>query len=115
MGANSKKAQLQTKLKQLYTEWLQTLDQIKVQHALVENYSTLQKAEQLRFQNGESSLFLVNAREQKTLEGAQKLVEVKAKNFKSIAGLKWAAGLLWDDGQKQPGGKLIRLQALIFL
>lgn len=52
------------------------------------------KAEQVRFTNGESSLFLVNAREQKTLEGFQKLIEVKAKNLKSIAALKWAAGVL---------------------
>lgn len=89
-----KTAQLQTKLRQYHNDWLQTLEQIKLQNGLVESYMALQKAEQVRFMNGESSLFLINAREQKTLEGFQKLIEVKAKNLKSIAGLRWAAGVL---------------------
>lgn len=93
-GRTQKQVQLQTKLKQYYNDWLQTLEQIKMQNALVESYTALQRAEQLRFLNGESSLFLINAREQKTLEGFQKLIEVKTKNLKSGAALKWAAGIL---------------------
>lgn len=93
-GRTQKQVQLQTKLKQYYNDWLQTLEQIKMQNALVESYTALQRAEQLRFLNGESSLFLINAREQKTLEGFQKLIEVKTKNLKSGTALKWAAGIL---------------------
>lgn len=89
-----KTVQLQTKLRQYYAELLQTSEQIKLQNALVENYAALQRAEQVRFSNGESSLFLINSREQKTIEGIQKLIEVKTKNLKSITALKWAAGIL---------------------
>jgi len=46
-----------------------------------------------RFFNGESSLFLINARELKTIETKQKLIELKSKNRKALVSLKWSAGL----------------------
>lgn len=91
---SQKSIQLQVKLRQYYTEWQQTTEQVRIQKTLVYNFQQLQKGEEIRFSNGESSLFLINAREQKTLEGLQKLVEVETKNLKSIAGMKWAAGIL---------------------
>ena len=54
----------------------------------------LQKGEETRFVNGESTLFLLNAREQKTIESEQKLVELKAKVQKAAVNVKWAAGVL---------------------
>lgn len=54
----------------------------------------LQKGEETRFLNGESSLFLINSREQKTLEAKQKWVELQAKNQKSLVDIKWSAGML---------------------
>lgn len=39
-----KVVQLQTKLKQYYNDWLQTLEQIKLQNGLVESYTALQKS-----------------------------------------------------------------------
>ena len=58
------------------------------------NYAALQRGEETRFSAGESSLFLVNARENKTLEAFQKLQELKAKFFKAGIGIQWAAGTL---------------------
>jgi hypothetical protein len=55
----------------------------------------LQKGEETRFFNGESTLFLVNSRENKTLETLLKLTEVTAKYYKTAYALKWAAGELW--------------------
>ena len=55
---------------------------------------TLQRGEEIRFQAGESSLFLINARENKALEALQKLQELKAKFFKTENMLQWAAGNL---------------------
>jgi hypothetical protein len=39
-----------------------------------------------------SSLFFINARESKTLEALQKIQELKAKYFKTVAALQWATG-----------------------
>ena len=50
-----------------------------MQELAYQNYIRLQRAEEIRFQNGESSLFLINARENKALEALQKLQELRAK------------------------------------
>lgn len=90
----NKQVQLSAKVKQYYTEWHQTETQLYLQSKLLENTRSLQKGEEIRFSNGESSLFLINSREQKTIEAEQKLIELKAKTQKAAIGVKWAAGLL---------------------
>jgi outer membrane protein TolC len=90
----AKQVQIQTKLKQYYTEWQQTTNQAITQGNAVFSYATLQRGEEIRFQNGESSLFFINAREQKTLEAKQKLIELQAKSRKALSNVKWAAGVL---------------------
>ena len=52
------------------------------------------KNETLRFNNGESSLFLVNTRENKVLEMQQKIIELQVKLLKAKYSLDWAAGFL---------------------
>lgn len=89
----NKQVQIQTKLRQYYIEWQQSANQLLVQTRAVANYAALQRGEEIRFQNGESSLFFINAREQKTLDARQKLVEVQAKNKKAAAAVKWAAAI----------------------
>jgi outer membrane protein TolC len=54
----------------------------------------LLKAEESRFSVGESSMFLVNARENNLIAANQKLIDLKAKFFKSIIGVQWAMGQL---------------------
>lgn len=59
------------------------------------NYSNLLvEAEKLKFINGESSLFLVNARENKWLENELKLAEYKLKYLKTILELVYTDGNL---------------------
>jgi outer membrane protein TolC len=82
------------KIKTYRNEALMLLQQVALQQRALLNYQTLQRGEETRFFNGESSLFLVNARETKVLEAAQKLVEAKVKLLKTVAGLQWATGLL---------------------
>ncbi len=90
----NKQVQLYTRVKQFYTEWQQTEAQLSLQSKLLANTIALQKGEEIRFNNGESSLFLLNAREQKTIEAEQKLVELKAKAEKAAISVKWSAGIL---------------------
>jgi outer membrane protein TolC len=92
----NKQVSLSTKLKQYYIEWQQTNSQIAIQKKLVNNYTTLQGGEETRFFNGESSIFFINSREQKTLEAKQKLVEIQSKNRQAFADLRWSAAVNMD-------------------
>lgn len=90
----NKQVSLQTKVQQYYNEWRQLAQQIILQQQAVELYAQLQRGEEIRFANGESSLFLINSREQKTLEARQKLIELEGKEQKARASVLWAAGVL---------------------
>jgi hypothetical protein len=68
--------------------------QILTQEATNKNLIALVKAEESRFNNGESSLFLINSRENKALEALEKLIELKAKFAKTVYALQGSASLL---------------------
>lgn len=89
-----KRLGVQLKVKKYYNEFSNLKEQIALQTKSLSNYQQLVKAEEVRFQNGESSLFLINSRESKALEATQKLIELKTKYYKSIYALQWSAGLL---------------------
>lgn len=90
----NKKVQLYSKVKQFYTEWQQTETQLSLQNKLLANTIALQRGEEIRFTNGESSLFLINTRELKTIEAEQKTIELKSKAQKASVGVRWSAGIL---------------------
>lgn len=89
----NKQAQVFTKLQQFYAVWQQTLAQVTLQAAIVTNTALLQRGEEIRFNNGEGSLFMINTRELKTIESQQKLIELRSKNQQLLAQVKWAAGM----------------------
>jgi outer membrane protein TolC len=82
------------KVKQYFNELAALRQQIEIQEANYQNYLTLQRAEESRFFHGESSLFLINSREIKSMEAFEKLITLKTKYFKTIYALQWSAGLL---------------------
>ncbi|WP_138991393.1 TolC family protein [Larkinella sp. C7] len=65
---------------------------IAVQQQTVTNQQTLVRAEQQKFDIGESSLFLINSRETKLIDLQVKLEELRAKYQKAVAALWYAAG-----------------------
>lgn len=89
-----KQLEVENKVKYYYNELVTLKKQVTLQEQAFKNYAALQRGEEIRFQAGESSLFLINARENKTLEALQKLQELKAKFFKTENMLQWAAGNL---------------------
>ena len=91
---SQKKMQVEIKVKSYFNELLNLKSQVALQEKAYKNYLALLRGEEIRFQAGESSLFLINVRENKTLEALQKLQELKAKYFKTENALQWAAGLL---------------------
>ncbi|MBC5992835.1 TolC family protein [Pontibacter cellulosilyticus] len=75
-----------------YNEWLALEKQIRLQEQAVANALILRNGEITRFENGESSLFLINSREVKYLEAQAKLNELLTKYAKAKTYLYWAAG-----------------------
>ncbi|SOE23625.1 Outer membrane protein TolC [Spirosomataceae bacterium TFI 002] len=66
---------------------------ISIQGEAAEMQQVLLDAEKMKFSIGESSLFLINSRENKLLEIKLKLEELKSKYEKAVASLVYAAGL----------------------
>ncbi|QMU28189.1 TolC family protein [Adhaeribacter radiodurans] len=81
-----------TALQTTYNELQMLAAQIKTQETLVSQADILRRGEQTRFENGESSLFLVNTREMNVINQNVKFWELKTKYVKSIAFLYWSAG-----------------------
>ncbi len=94
LGQNLKQVEIQNKVRTYFNELVALKNQVAVQEKAYTNYLILQRGEETRFRIGESSLFLVNARENKTLEALQKLQELRAKYMVTWSTLQWAAGLL---------------------
>ena len=84
--------EIENKVRSYYNEMLAYRQQVKILEDAYQNFIKLQRAEELKFSIGESSLFLVNSREMKSLETLQKLLETKTKFFKSLVAVQWATG-----------------------
>lgn len=86
--------EVQTTLQTTYNELGLLESQIQTQEQLAQQAETLRNGEQIRFENGESSLFLINTREINLVNYRLKLWELKTKYAKTHATLYWAAGTL---------------------
>jgi outer membrane protein TolC len=76
-----------------YANWLVLETQIATQEKQVRNAFILRDGEQERFDTGESSFFLVNAREMTLINNQIRLVELQARSGKNKAQLYWSAGI----------------------
>ncbi len=93
---NQKQTDVVNKVKQYYNQLVNYKTQVSLLQKTYTAVLQLQKGEEIRFFNGESSLFLVNSRENKTQETMLKMVDATVKYNKTAAGLQWAAGQLWQ-------------------
>ncbi len=84
------------KIKYYYNQLVNYKTQVNLLQKTYNNYLQLQRGEEARFFNGESSLFLVNTRENKTLETLLKLTETTIGYNKVNYSLQWAAGKLFE-------------------
>ncbi len=91
---SNKRWETENKIRYYFNENTLLSQQITTVQNMYKNYSLLLKNEELRFSQGESSLFLVNTRENKVIESLQKMVELRIKYFKAKYATEWAAGLL---------------------
>ena len=77
-----KQRELLTKQLQIRNEWNTAVTQAQMAETITSRYRQLADAERTLFLNGESSLFLVNAREISYLSAQGKLIETLAKTIK---------------------------------
>lgn len=93
---SQKEIDIINKVKNYYNQLVNYKTQVNLLQKTYAAYLQLQKGEETKFFNGESSLFLVNSRENKTLETLLKLTGAAVKYNKTSFGLQWAAGQLWQ-------------------
>ena len=85
---------MQTKQKQIQNEWTVLVEQTEDSEKIVDGFNSLSSAERALFEQGESSLFLVNAREIGYISSKSKYIEFLAKTNKSALSTKYILGQL---------------------
>jgi len=84
-----KENELLVKVNNLNNELENYMAQLTLSQKNVENYSRLLRAEEARFEMGESSFFMVNLRETKVVETNLKIVQLQAKINMTFSKIKW--------------------------
>jgi outer membrane protein TolC len=92
-----KTSEILTKTNTAINEYTATVDQLELYNGTVNNYADLLEAEKNIFNNGESSLFMINARELSYISARLKLIDIAVKNRKAFITAEYAAGLLYKN------------------
>jgi outer membrane protein TolC len=87
-------AYLQFKIRNAIVEFNNALVQVEIYRRTVEDSEKLLDAERQMFETGESSLFLINARELAYIQAKLKLIEVIAKSQQALLSLKFSLASL---------------------
>ncbi len=89
-----KRQQTENKIRTYLNEYNALQQQLQTVQSMYSNYQSLLNNEELKFSQGESSLFLVNSREVKLIEILQKQIELTIKYYKAKYAVEWAMGIL---------------------
>jgi hypothetical protein len=87
-----KEREILNKVEMAYNNVLTTQELVRNQQEIVANFEIMLEGERAKFDNGESSIFLVNSRQNKLLEAQMKLIELEMSYRKYIGKLYWQAG-----------------------
>ncbi len=90
-----KQTELENKFRMTFQEMQNAFEQKFIAEEMVDNYTRLLDAENEKFRIGESSIFLLNNREQKLIEARLKLTKLQAEYRKLLRKLDWARGQLF--------------------
>jgi len=91
---DAKQAELRNKMQTAYFEWQNSIQQLQIYQQTVLDTKKLLDAERNMFENGESSLFLINAREMAFIQASLKLLELQTKNQQAALSLRFASAQL---------------------
>jgi outer membrane protein TolC len=86
-----KRQEIQNKQQIAQNQLVALRSEVRLLEQITKNYTTLQEAELTKFQIGESSLFLVNARENKRIESEIKLAKTQAEVKKAEVLVRYAS------------------------
>lgn len=86
------KRNIENEIQKTANEWRGFASQLRSQQSMVRSAEILLRGEQIKFENGESSLFLINTRENYLISNQVKLYELMAKYAKTKTALQWASG-----------------------
>lgn len=89
---NYKAVEIANKIRAYSTEVNALVDINQQAQSMFGNYLQLLSAEQEKFMLGESSVFLINAREDKVIEAQLKLLQTRIKYLRAQTSLQWALG-----------------------
>ncbi len=85
---------IENKIRASYNEFNSLCEQVEHYSNVVKYAEVMLRSERQKYELGESTLFMINARELKLLESVQKLTELKAKKQKAWYAVQYAAGIL---------------------
>jgi outer membrane protein TolC len=91
---DQKRIEIENKVRNYFNDYENSLNQIQRYQTLVRNLQALLQAEQRKFEAGESSIFLINSREQKLIETQLKFNKLQGEFAKNLLSVYWAAGRL---------------------
>lgn len=91
-----KKLELQNKLNTIQSELVNTQNQLQLYNSVVVNYQLMLNAELSKFNNGESSVFLINSREIALIQAQLSLISLTAKYQQLYVKKRWAVGNLYE-------------------
>jgi outer membrane protein TolC len=87
-----KRAEIEQKVRQYYNELKALETQMQLYNSITNNYFRLLEAENEKFRQGESSIFLINTREQRWLDAQLKYLKLVATYKKTELALLWSTG-----------------------
>lgn len=96
MGVLDTEAQIDYKITASLNEWNTTREQTTLSQRTVRDYLGLLEGEQAKFDAGESSLFMINSREQGYISAQIKYLELLAKNRKAVLATEYSLGILFN-------------------
>lgn len=91
-----KRLEIENKVQQYLNELNTLAGQVALYRDITNNYRALLDGENEKFLFGESSVFLINTREQRWIDAQIKYLKLQAAYRKTEAGLQWGAGALAD-------------------
>lgn len=98
-----KRQEILTKIENYKNEIINYQQQLQTMALAAANQQKLLSAEETKYSNGESSLFLINTRENSLIEIQEKEIETKLKAVRSYSQLKWLnESFLSQDSSAQP-------------
>ncbi len=97
LKADQKRQEVLNKVRSFYNKVLTTQGLLAQQQQMTNNYERMLVGERQKFDNGESSIFLINSRQNKLLNAQLKLIDLEIQNQIYYQSLLWASASILEN------------------